>query len=233
VEEKDEEFANPQIPRMLTLIKSQEEEGELEWDNESQSDSADSMHDGNGRRMDDDAIDDDAPSYAASEKDTDQKGLESLDTFEQDFPLDDTLETLDTIEEEDEYPMDEYFMDNHPRLGSTPKQQVLPSPKPQASFTTNTIIPPSTKAPPPILRNGTLESIPASLESMDSLAESHWDPDDDASNATPLVKNTHTPNDAFFIEHVKFLQVQTQPRKVEQVYDESRNEVDHVLDRRA
>jgi len=68
---------------------------------------------------------------------------------------------------------------------------------------------------------------------MDSLAESHWDPDDDASNATPLVKNTHTPNDAFFIEHVKFLQVQTQPRKVEQVYDESRNEVDHVLDRRA
>lgn len=62
-------------------------------------------------------------------------------------------------------------------------------------------------------------SLAGSLESMDSLVESHWDPDDDASNVTPLVTNIPQPAmDAFFVEHVRFLQVQTQPREVQEVY---------------
>ena len=50
------------------------------------------------------------------------------------------------------------------------------------------------------------------------MVESNWDPEDDASTITPLVTNICQPVDAFFVEHVRFLQVQTQPRKVEEVY---------------
>ena len=72
-----------------------------------------------------------------------------------------------------------------------------------------------------ILKKDTVESVSGSLESMDSIAESYWDPDDEASNLTPLVRNTHNHTDIFFVEHVNFLKVQTQPRRVEQVYTET------------
>lgn len=73
--------------------------------------------------------------------------------------------------------------------------------------------------------NGPVEnSLSGSLESLDSLTESYWDPDEDASNATPIVTNIPQPAmDAFFVEHVRFLQVQTQPRKVAEVYDQTRD----------
>lgn len=52
----------------------------------------------------------------------------------------------------------------------------------------------------------------------DSLAESYWDPEDDASQATPIMTNLFR-SSAFFHEHVHFLRDQTQPRKVEVVWN--------------
>ena len=65
-------------------------------------------------------------------------------------------------------------------------------------------------------RSRTKDSFQGSLESIDSLIESCWDPEDDASLATPIVTNVARPID--FYEHVDFLRVQTQPRKVEVVW---------------
>lgn len=172
----------------------QESEQEYEWNNESESDFD---------------IDDEV-SIGSSQMDLEKELMDPLETIDEGSPLDDTMDTLETIDEE--FPMDE-----SPRLGSKPKipfelQQASPA---QAASS-------STPAPQTTInRKGTVESISGSLESMDSIAESNWDPDDDASNVTPLVKNTRSPNDVFFVEHVKFLQVQTQPRRVEQVYTES------------
>lgn len=78
----------------------------------------------------------------------------------------------------------------------------------------------TTGAPPgasPFTRNRTKDSFQGSLESIDSLAESHWDPEDDSSQVTPIANNVAQPYD-FFSEHVDFLRVQTQPRKVEVVW---------------
>jgi hypothetical protein len=75
-------------------------------------------------------------------------------------------------------------------------------------------------APPgasPFKRSRTKDSFQGSLESLDSLAESHWDPEDDSSQVTPIANNVAQPID-FFSEHVDFLRVQTQPRKVEVVW---------------
>lgn len=181
------------IPReqMLPLPveqKIQTDEEEYEWNNESESDF--------------DA--EDEISIGSSELDMEKDNMmEPLETINEGNPLDDTMDTLETIHEE--YPMDE-----SPRLGS----------KPKIAVELEKATPPSTPAPPATIhRKGTIESISGSLESMDSIADSHWDPDDDSSNVTPLVRNIlHPISDAFFVEHVKFLQVQTQPRKVEQVY---------------
>jgi hypothetical protein len=61
-----------------------------------------------------------------------------------------------------------------------------------------------------------------SLESMDSLVESYWDPDDaddeTSSQITPIATNGHLTAPDFFTEHVHFLRVQTRPRKVEVVW---------------
>jgi hypothetical protein len=65
-------------------------------------------------------------------------------------------------------------------------------------------------------RSRTKDSFQGSLESIDSLMESCWDPEDDASLATPVVTNVARSID--FYEHVDFLRVQTQPRKVEVVW---------------
>ena len=69
----------------------------------------------------------------------------------------------------------------------------------------------------PFTRSRTKDLFQGSLESIDSLAESHWDPDDDSSQVTPKANNVAQPID-FFSEHVDFLRVQTQPRKVEVVW---------------
>jgi hypothetical protein len=69
----------------------------------------------------------------------------------------------------------------------------------------------------PFTRNRTKDSFQGSLESIDSLAESYWDPEDDSSEVTPIANNVAQPID-FFSEHVDFLRVQTQPRKVEVVW---------------
>lgn len=68
-----------------------------------------------------------------------------------------------------------------------------------------------------IARNQAIDSFQASLESIDSLAESYWDPDDENSFMTPVVNNS-SHQSAFFDEHVRFLKVQTQPREVEVVW---------------
>jgi hypothetical protein len=76
------------------------------------------------------------------------------------------------------------------------------------------------KQPPPetqFVRTRTQESFQGSLESMDSLAESYWDPEDDASHITPATA-TLARSSEFFFEHVRFLKVQTQPRQVEVVW---------------
>jgi hypothetical protein len=75
----------------------------------------------------------------------------------------------------------------------------------------------------PFIRNRTKDSFQGSLESIDSLAESHWDPEDDSSEATPIANNVAQPID-FFSEHVDFLRVQTQPRKIEVVWTPTEKE---------
>jgi hypothetical protein len=71
-------------------------------------------------------------------------------------------------------------------------------------------------------RNFTVDSFQDSVESMDSLAESYWDPEDETSQATAVASNTgqgeHHQTD-FLVEHLNFLSVQTQPREVELVYN--------------
>jgi hypothetical protein len=73
-------------------------------------------------------------------------------------------------------------------------------------------------APYPFVRNRTVDSFQGSLESIDSLVESYWDPEDETSQATAVASNTIHPTD-FFVEHLGFLSVQTQPRQVEIVYN--------------
>lgn len=68
------------------------------------------------------------------------------------------------------------------------------------------------------VRSRTQESFQGSLESIDSLVESYWDPEDDASHITPVATNLARSSD-FFYEHVRFLRVQTQPRQVEVVWN--------------
>jgi hypothetical protein len=60
-------------------------------------------------------------------------------------------------------------------------------------------------------------SFQSSIESIDSLLESCWDPEDDSSQCTEVVSNSRVQPD-FFIEHLDFLSIQTQPRQVQLVY---------------
>ena len=70
---------------------------------------------------------------------------------------------------------------------------------------------------PPIYRphQRPRDSFQGSLESMDSLVESYWDPDDDMSHTTAVVSNPFRPLD-FFSEHLSFL-TKTQPRQVAEI----------------
>ena len=67
-------------------------------------------------------------------------------------------------------------------------------------------------------RNRTTDSFQDSIESMDSLVESYWDPEDETSQATAIASNALHYGDGFLLEHLNFLSVQTQPREVEAVY---------------
>ena len=103
-----------------------------------------------------------------------------------------------------------------------PKASKLP-PLPQRRVPSTTIPTPfvrqpSLSVPDPFLRRRTKDSFQGSLESIDSLIESYWDPEDDASLATPVATNTVQSVD-FLEEHVDFLKVQTQPRSVEVVWE--------------
>lgn len=79
-----------------------------------------------------------------------------------------------------------------------------------------------------LARNSTRDSLQGSLESLDSLAESCWDPDDD-SQVTPVAGNVVQQED-FFSEHVHFLRVQTQPRQVEIVWDKPQPDESFLAD---
>jgi len=73
-------------------------------------------------------------------------------------------------------------------------------------------------SPDSFVRRRTKDSFQGSLESIDSLVESYWDPEEDASLATPVATNIIQSLD-FLEEHVDFLTVQTQPRSVELVWE--------------
>ena len=80
----------------------------------------------------------------------------------------------------------------------------------------------SIASPEPFIRRRTRDSFQGSLESIDSLIESYWDPEEDVSLSTPLATNTVRSMD-FLEEHVDFLKVQTQPRSVEVVWQTEGN----------
>lgn len=69
------------------------------------------------------------------------------------------------------------------------------------------------------IRNHTIDSFQGSLESLDSLTESHWDPEDDSRQATNLMRNIANHPSEFFQEHVRFLKGKTHPRDVQLVID--------------
>lgn len=165
---------------------------EVEWNNESESE--------DHEYSDTASKQEDKSSYAGSDLGEDDVG--TLVTIEEETRFDDSLETI-----EEEVPLDE-----SPRLGSKPKIMPLLSPE--------HVAPPFAHMSPAVMKTvRTTDSHSGSLESMDSLVSSQWDPEDDASTMTPLVTNIMNPtNDTFFVEHVRFLQIQTQPRKVEEVY---------------
>lgn len=68
-----------------------------------------------------------------------------------------------------------------------------------------------------LVRTLTIDSFQDSIESMDSLTGSYWDPADETSQTTTPASNTGYQTD-FLVEHLGFLSAQTQPREVEVVY---------------
>jgi len=69
----------------------------------------------------------------------------------------------------------------------------------------------------PLTQSLATASFEDSIESMDSLAESYWEPEDETSQTTTPASNTGYQPD-FLVEHLGFLNAQTQPREVEVVY---------------
>ena len=101
---------------------------------------------------------------------------------------------------------------------NTGKLPPLPPRKAPSTMPTPFVRQPSLSVPDPFLRRRTKDSFQGSLESIDSLIESYWDPEEDASLATPVATNIVQTMD-FLEEHVDFLKVQTQPRSVEVVWE--------------
>ena len=72
--------------------------------------------------------------------------------------------------------------------------------------------PPRVRNVYPFQRSKTADSFQDSIESMDSVVDSHWDPDDeDTSQATERHRN----GEAYLLQHLNFLAVSTQPQEVE------------------
>jgi len=71
-------------------------------------------------------------------------------------------------------------------------------------------------------RNWDMDSFQESIESMDSLVASCWDPEDELSQATAVMSNKRSEGmhqTSFLEQHLSFLSSQTQPREVELVYN--------------
>jgi hypothetical protein len=67
-------------------------------------------------------------------------------------------------------------------------------------------------------RTSSLDSLPDSIESMDSLSASNCNPEDNStSQATARVSNCH--GETYLMEHLNFLSVSTQPQEVKLMYD--------------
>lgn len=99
-----------------------------------------------------------------------------------------------------------------------PPKKAPPTPLP-TSFARQSSVP----FADPFFRRRTKDSFQGSLESIDSLIESYWDPgEEDGSLATPVAANTAH----ILEEHVDFLKVQTQPRSVEVVFETDDWDVD-------
>jgi hypothetical protein len=108
-------------------------------------------------------------------------------------------------------------------------QESIPYRNSQQIPSTSTFVPPSeryfhanTSATVPKFysfeRGTTIGSLQDSLESMDSVKDSQWDPEDEISQATELATNVRR-QDEFLYEHLNFLNVQTQPQEIVLVYN--------------
>lgn len=73
--------------------------------------------------------------------------------------------------------------------------------------------PPRSRDSYPFQRSKTADSFQDSIESMDSVMDSHWDPDNEENSQTDQVHEVH--EDAYFLEHLNFLSISTQPQEVE------------------
>ena len=71
---------------------------------------------------------------------------------------------------------------------------------------------------PSLTRNRTIDSFQVSIESMDSLVESCWDLDEEASQVTAFTCPVSLQN-RFLQEHLNFLSYRTQPREVEVLFN--------------
>ena len=72
--------------------------------------------------------------------------------------------------------------------------------------------PPRTRDSYPFQRSNTADSFQNSIESMDSVIDSHWDPDDEETSQATV---RHGNGEAYLLEHLNFLSVSTQPQEVE------------------
>ena len=154
--------------------------------------------------------------HVESQDSDDREGVRDL-TMEESY---DERENSSQDEDVDVHPSDESSAAT-PIAGVTTTAYITPEvEKPPAKLMRTPPTSTSSSTPAsavPFVRNRTKDSFQGSLESIDSLVESYWDPEDDASQLTPIVTNA-LQDDGFFSEHVDFLRVQTQPRKVEVVW---------------
>ena len=72
------------------------------------------------------------------------------------------------------------------------------------------------KVPYPLVRTRTGQSFQGSLESMDSVAESYWEPEDDESSEKSSDNNLESTE--FLEEHFSFLRTKTKAKKVKVVW---------------
>lgn len=76
---------------------------------------------------------------------------------------------------------------------------------------------PPCRPPYPLVRSRTADSFQGSLESMDSLVESYWDPQEDDDGSEASADNLMESSD-FLEEHIDFLRLKTRAKKVKVVW---------------